>query len=323
MRDLIILGSRIDPHIAKVEAEMHALRFERVKVLDFATSSFAFESPDGGPLSLTIDGSRMSDAPVIWDRANLDPGTALYPEGDDAEARDFAAHEWRSLYRMVLGSGQPLVVNSVRSRQHLDKPHQQTIAAGVGFAVPRTLITNDRAALRRFAKAGQGAIIMKSLSGVKVRSAASDEEHFNVMTMRVSPEAIEAASDAELRYCPHLVQNEIVKDFELRVVWVAGTAIAFRIGSQQFAWSETDWRNGTRAIAFEPYSLPADVGERIDRFMETMGLWSGSLDLIVDRDGQAWFLECNQQGAWGWLNHRCGGEIGRLFARELHKLAIG
>lgn len=48
--------------------------------------------------------------------------------------------------------------------------------------------------------------------------------------------------------------------------------------------------------------------------MLALGLFSGSFDLIVDRDGQYWFLECNQDGQWSWLDVVVDGAIADAFA---------
>ena len=45
-----------------------------------------------------------------------------------------------------------------------------------------------------------------------------------------------------------------------------------------------------------------------------MGLFSGSIDLIVDVDDRVWCLECNQDGAWGWVDDIVDGAVGRAFA---------
>ena len=50
--------------------------------------------------------------------------------------------------------------------------------------------------------------------------------------------------------------------------------------------------------------------------MELTGLFTGSLDLIVDPDGHWRFLECNEDGQWSWLDSIVDGEISRSFACE-------
>lgn len=47
-----------------------------------------------------------------------------------------------------------------------------------------------------------------------------------------------------------------------------------------------------------------------------MNLFSGSIDMIVDPEGQYWFLECNQDGQWGFLEKFCDNAIAKVFAEE-------
>lgn len=71
----------------------------------------------------------------------------------------------------------------------------------------------------------------------------------------------------------------------------------------------------------EHCSVEADTSAKIDCFMRGMGLFCGSLDFIVDESEDLWFLECNQQGAWGWLDAQQGGRIRRLFAEQIASVA--
>lgn len=101
--------------------------------------------------------------------------------------------------------------------------------------------------------------------------------------------------------------------------------MAFRIGSQKHALSELDWRKGMEIVGFTAVPLDDGTIALIRHFMRATGLFTGSLDLIVDRDQQVWFLECNQDGAWGWLDNLAEGAITRAFAdafaSRLHALA--
>ena len=55
----------------------------------------------------------------------------------------------------------------------------------------------------------------------------------------------------------------------------------------------------------------------IKRFMRLSGLVYGCMDLIIDGHGNTWFLECNQNGAWAWLDDLANGKISEAFCRLL------
>jgi hypothetical protein len=321
MRDLLILGTRADPHNRWIEGGVRALGAQRVFVIDFQESLFEVHVDERGIWSLTVDGSKLNDNFVVWDRSIIQAGTPFYPRGgdlDEASTRAFVAEEWRTVYRLLCGLSCE-VLNSLDSRKCMAKPWQQIVAAKVGFRVPETMVTNIRGSLAAFYANLGGAMVIKSMSSTKIRlDPKSDQEHFNVMTMRASEADVATATEEDVRYCPHLLQHEIRKTKELRVVWVDGEAIAFQVDSQRFKASEVDWRNASDVLEFSRYELPADINTKINCFMDHVGLFSGSLDLIIDEDGKCWFLECNQQGAWGWLDEVAEGDLRRLFAAKIY-----
>lgn len=142
---------------------------------------------------------------------------------------------------------------------------------------------------------------------------------FNIMTMRVAREALAAAAAGEISCCPHFFQQEIRKDHELRVVMIDGDAHAFRIDSQALRSAEVDWRKGVHLLQYHPTELPEAITAKLRYFMKQMGFFSGSIDLVVDRQGDYWFLECNQDGAWGWLDELSEGRLCRAFVEAFRR----
>lgn len=134
------------------------------------------------------------------------------------------------------------------------------------------------------------------------------------MTMRVSIDDVVNAEVEQFSICPHFFQSEIDKAYELRVVVVGGKILAFRIDSQQHRLTELDWRKGMEFVPFIYCEIDVDLQEKITSFMSLKGLFFGSLDLIIDVAGNAWFLECNQDGAWGWLDDIAEGAVTNAFA---------
>ena len=103
--------------------------------------------------------------------------------------------------------------------------------------------------------------------------------------------------------------------------FVDDTAFAFRVDSQEHKLTSTDWRYGNSFLPFEPVQLPVDVLDMLKTLMERSRLHTGSVDIIVDTHGDYWFLEVNQDGAWGWLDDIVGGKIGDAFASALCRAA--
>lgn len=313
---LLILGTRADPHVDRVVREIERRGEAQIFVLDYLDDTrFSLEEDRAGRIVFRINGITLPERYLIWDRMKILPGTELYIRGDETSS-GYAAQEWRAFYKLLCGLNRGRVVNSLESRICMIKPYQQAIAASVGLRVPPTLISNDKSSVEAFQRQNGDRIIMKSVSAGKVTPAGDGGENipFFVMTMQVSPEDLEAATPEEIAYCPHFFQREIQKSHELRVVVVDDQVLPFRIDSQNNKVSSLDWRKGIEVAGFTATSLDDGTIARIRGFMSKMGLFTGSLDLIVDTDQQVWFLECNQDGAWGWLDDIVDGAVTRAFA---------
>ena len=68
-----------------------------------------------------------------------------------------------------------------------------------------------------------------------------------------------------------------------------------------------DWRHDAalRKAAVDHIATPVAVESAILRFAAAAGVCTGSLDFAVDRNGEWWFLEINEQGQFLWLDDLC------------------
>lgn len=193
------------------------------------------------------------------------------------------------------------------------KPAQLQVAARVGLATPRTLVTNDREALDRFAATVDGPIVCKSFSSMLL---SEDSTARSVFTTVVEPATVDAD---QLAVTAHLVQEWVPKDHEVRVTMVGGRpfAVAILAGS---AAARVDWRADYGALRYRPIDVPDDVLSGLVAYLGEFGLDHGAFDFIVQPDGRWRFLECNPNGQWLWLEHEVGLPIAAALA-EL--LAVG
>ncbi len=324
MISILVLGTHADPHVNRVANEIRRRTRDEhsVLVLDYNDNTrFNFSVDDRGSHSLEINGKKL-ERYIVWDRQKLIPGSSFYIQGDEAY-RGYAAQEWRSFYTLITGMNRGRVVNSPLARSCLFKPYQQTVAAHAGFLVPPTLITNDKKSALSF-QSTNDSLVLKSVSGGRTSTRGEGEENpFGVMTMRVSSKHLEEAKEAELQVCPHFFQMEIDKKYQLRVVYINGAIYSFRIDSQLSRLSEVDWRKGMglNSLSFKPHEPDEVLCSLISGFMTRMGLFAASLDLVVDKEGELWFIECNQDGAWGWLDDIVDGQITREFANAFQALS--
>jgi ATP-GRASP peptide maturase of grasp-with-spasm system len=120
-------------------------------------------------------------------------------------------------------------------------------------------------------------------------------------------------------FFPSLIQEEINKDFEIRVFFLNKRCYAMAIFSQSDLKTEVDFRNyndlkPNRTCA---YKLPNSVEKSIIHFMEEMNLNCGSLDLIKNKKNEFVFLEVNPIGQFGMVSYPCNYNLHKIIARQL------
>lgn len=318
MSKFVVFGTMQDPHVQRVVDNLRDSGVDAVVADYFKPTLVDAEVNSLGDICLELDGKALHEPFLIWDRIKLFIGMSFYFEGD-ARAADTRAKEWRAYYHMVCKIFEDNVVNSLSARAIMVKPFQQMIATSVGLNCPPSLVTNSKQSLLNFLDK-EPDIIMKSLSGKKV--LPKYEEYplpYNINTMVIDRKDVEKASDTSFNACPHFVQRQIHKSYELRIVVVNHKVHAFKIPSQVHEYYAVDWRRGNQTLDFSPIEIENSIENKLLAFMKKMGLFSGSIDMIVDKEGQYWFLECNQDGAWAWLDDIVNGEIAETFADEFKK----
>ncbi|KXV35828.1 hypothetical protein AD940_01415 [Gluconobacter thailandicus] len=188
---------------------------------------------------------------------------------------------------------------------------QLKIAQDSGMRIPNTVLTNNISHLLDLFECSEAGIIYKSLY-----SPFYDAEKI-IYAAKVSKEQI-IDNKKEIRLTPNLFQEYVDKSYEIRVVWLLGEAIAIKIDSQNNEKSSVDWRK----FSFNPnmYSfhvLNPILLDKINKFMLSIGLNFGVLDLIIKPDGDEVFLEVNPSGRWDFLDHFCEQKISKMLARSI------
>ncbi|MGX6647220.1 hypothetical protein ACWCOP_04690 [Maricaulaceae bacterium MS644] len=323
---LFITGLENDDHVARTCEEL-AGRSDDFLVRDYTKgAALSIDVGASGTAAVRFEGRTFSPDDVIWNRAKFFPGTPLYFQDTQGKENEFDRHrrhsvremEWKSAF-LLLGALYPeQFINSPVAKWRMSKPHQQVVAAGLGFATPASLVTSSRSEAITFAER-QGSMIVKSLAGQRVRfKEQSGVEDKVIMTMSCEPAEVRDAADTDIAAAPHFFQKRIIKDHEVRVFAHRGACFAFQINSQSYPYTQVDWRYGSGYLDFQPCDTPPAIMERIDRFLEAFGLFYGSFDFIVDPQGAWWFIECNEDGQWGWLDEKVDGAMTRSFAQAVY-----
>src|SRR5262249_49173118 len=108
-------------------------------------------------------------------------------------------------------------------------------------------------------------------------------------------------SDEVLTYAPGIYQEKIEKQFDVRMVIMGHRVYSFALHNPKRA---LDWRQdaGLGNIQVEIVATPPEIERSILAFAGKAGICFGSVDFAVDKGGQWWFLEINEQGQFLWLD---------------------
>lgn len=243
-------------------------------------------------------------AAVYWRR----PTPHKFPGLDDQDA-EFAKVQARGGFGGVLAS-----LPSCRYVNHPHrnwaaeyKPRQLAVAAELGFTVPPTLITSDPDAARAFARR-HSPVIYKPL---RVTALVRDGRAQAMWTQRVEPEDL----DETVAGTAHMFQAEVVgKVADLRVTVVGDQVFCVRIESSD---GRLDWRSDYDTLRYEVVDLPRAWITKLKKYLRRFGLSFGCFDFGVSDDGTPYFLECNPNGQWAWMQPPTGLPMTEAFADAL------
>ena len=260
----------------------------------------------------------LSEVGAVWHR-RLSVAARL-PREMDAQLRAASVGESRAALLGVLAGLNVFRVDHEQAiRRAEQKPLQLRAARELGLEVPRTLVTNDPAAVREFYEACGGRVVAKMLSSFAVYDREGRENV--VFTNPVGPEDLEDLTGLSL--CPMTFQERVEKRLELRATVVGRRVFTASIDSQSSARAANDWRRDGVALVDEwrPHSLPPETEARLLALMDFFGLNYGAADFILTPDGRHVFLELNPSGEFFWLEHGPGLDISGALADVLLGLA--
>ncbi len=297
------------------ELRRRGLDHFRLNTNRIANMSFAL---DPTSMSLTISSEER--------KVHIDRVTAAYfrrPElpdfgklDDDSGQIAYASTEWSALLKsiyLLIGSRWFSHPRDILIAE--DKPSQMYLANQLGFNVPETVITNDLDAARTLL--AQGPAVGKPHRQAVVEIEGVEHVMFTTRIDVLTEEDREA-----LQFAPVIFQRLIPKQYDVRVTVVGEQVFPVAIHSQEYDESSLDWRRGANPkIRHEAITLPADVQSACVALVRRQKLRFGAIDLVLGIDGEFWFLECNPNGQWAWIENRTGLKISAAIVDELEGIA--
>lgn len=314
MKKVLIITSKNDEHadyiIMKMNERGLAERVIRLNTEDFLNNILYTFDGNGFYIDL-YDSKRnfhSSEICTVWYRRPInskilceDPGVQKFISGQIEQFLN-------GLY-YILGDG-VLWINDIKNNLSAkNKLYQLYIANKVGFKTPNVIISNNKEKVRSFIYDNK-TICNKSLT-VPYYEFQGEEHPY--MTRIIHREDIEKNLES-ISVCPTMFQEYIEKKYDIRVVVFGDNIFAFAIYSQENELSKVDVRGLSPLMVKHQYiELPEDINERIKQFMKKQNLYFSSIDLILAKDNEYYFIENNCNGQWLWLENVTGKNMSDSF----------
>ncbi|MEH2352633.1 MvdD family ATP-grasp ribosomal peptide maturase [Nostoc sp.] len=323
MTVLIITHSQDNESISLV---IQAIEAQGKKAFRFDTDRFPTEmqldiyygSTKRVILSVDDQTLDLNEVSAVWYR-RIAIGSKI-PNSMDRQLREASLKESRVSIEGMIASIRGFHLDPLPNiRRAENKQLQLQIARDVGLDTPRTLTTNNPVAVKQFAQECQQGMITKMLSSFAIYDERGREKV--VFTNPISSEDLDNLDG--LRFCPMTFQEKIPKALELRTIIVGKRVLTAAVDSQALDKARYDWRKQGIALldAWESYTLPEDVEDKLLKLMAEFGLNYGALDIILTPDGRHVFLEINPVGEFFWLERCPGLPISQAIAEVLNNSA--
>lgn len=219
--------------------------------------------------------------------------------------RSFAINECRQAFLGALQSITTNFINPVgNSRQANVKPYQLRVAESVGFATPKTLVTNDPHEARQFIKSLNGDCVYKPFTG-------TDFGFFETRRFEGDEDLTELW---RIQDCPIQIQEHVRGTHDLRV-----TIVGDRVFCASMDLSKS--RHGVDCrvdrLPTAQFKLSDDVAARLCSLTEKLGLIYAAIDLRLTTSGELIFFEVNPEGQYLWTEIDTGMPISNALAQRL------
>lgn len=193
------------------------------------------------------------------------------------------------------------------------KIYQLSVAREVGFNVPRYCITNDTSSISEFLSQHPEIIIKP----IDEKTTFFEEKgiSYSLYVKKFKPEQL-ADLYRSKPISPIYLQKYIQKKYDVRITVIGRKIFTVAIKS---AGSEevVDFRPQTLELEHEIIECPDFLVKQIYKYMEKMGLNFAAFDFILSEDSNWFFLECNPNGQWLWIELKTGLPMVATFAKSL------
>lgn len=312
-----------DALIAQAEQTRPDWTIIRLHPIDASTNwTFRIEFNASGNahtnLQVLDSGRQVQYADIIWWRKPDNPN--YHPSLTNASAQECSRQEYRELMHSLRGCFPTAIwVNDYwRMAQYSGKLNQIEIARANDFLIPETIITSRAQDLRAFAQRFPQ-VVAKPLYYSGFLHA---DQQYACWTNILSTDDLNHMTDLDLSMAPMMVQRRLRKALELRVTVIGEEVFPCAISTSHETIEGIDWRiRDVEQLPHRLVSVPDRVTVGLKSILRQMGLNFGAFDLILDEDGEYYFLEINPNGQFYWIELLTGAPLIEAMLRLMATLA--
>ncbi|HET8553531.1 MAG TPA: hypothetical protein VFL78_01800 [Rhodanobacteraceae bacterium] len=258
---------------------------------------------DGHKLAWWHNGDAAASKPrSVWFRRPLQPNLIKCQDSD----KSFLDLQWKLFQKNFLYLGGELTdsfwINLPSAAVAAESKLVQLRAAQkLSLQFPETVITNHSEDVAQLIRRW-GRIVYKAFYPHSWKSAAQGTYH------SVAVSVLDKYSDLpeeSIGLCPGIFQRYIEKSADVRVTIIGSKIFAVRI-VKYTGEAYLDWRQYALSenMMMEPVQLGAVWERKLQKLMRSLGIVFGCIDLVVDREGNIFFLEVNQAGQFLFIEER-------------------
>lgn len=180
-------------------------------------------------------------------------------------------------------------------------------ASNVGLSIPRTCIVNSKSSLK-----DEVQYISKSM----YETTFIHSHKWGLMDMFTRN--LDCINDIPHRFFPSLVQEKIVKKFEIRIFFIDDDFYSMAIFSQNNKETLLDYRVNSMDInRVTSYKIPEEIRTKLLKLFHILKIRTGSVDMILDENNEYILLEINPIGQYGMTSVPCNYNLDFKIAEKL------
>lgn len=310
---VVVITGRSDAHIPFVERHLRVplTVFDMRDLADGAALTFDMV---GEKMLVTYEGTPLDNVCGVWFRKPQAIQRDTLPVVDTYKPYALDALEKHALLFIDAFDDAVWVSNYYGMLRASNKNLQPVVAKQLGFRVPDTIITSNADDAQAFIDK-HPVCVSKSLTTTYPEIDGKQQILLTTLIDKNNRPDL-----TNLYLAPSIFQEAVDTAQDIRVTVVGDKVFpAYMNSGVEQEGGHTTTRDNRLG---KPYitairDFPKGIARKCVELNHALGLNLGAIDLLLDKEGEYWFLEINPNGQWAFVEEATGLPIGKTIARLL------